>query len=336
MSKRNPTVRQAHRTRPPLERMLHIHSALQEGRLPNASDLSRQLEVSTRSILRDVEFMRDRLELPIEYDQRRFGFYYTQEVSAFPSVKISEGELFALVVAEKALQQYRGTTFEKPLLSAFKKMSDMLPDTISLNMNNWNDSISFRTTAEPIANLEAFDQLSQATSRREQLKLGYRKPGSQTPEQRLIDPYHLANVNGEWYLFAYDHLRKAIRTFVPARIVWIEKTGRTFERNPKFSVQQELRNSFGVHSGKAQIKVVIQFNDTVADYIREKKWHRSQKLRNLADGGVDLELVLSSLVEIERWILGWGGNARVIEPKELASNIRAAAARLSRSHSDPG
>src|SRR3954468_17160355 len=176
--------------------MLHIHPALQAGKFPNATELGKDLEVSSRSIARDLDFMRDRLELPIEYNAAKFGYYYSEEVGAFPSLKISEGELFALVVAEKALQQYRGTTFEKPLLSAFKKMSDMLPDTISLNLNNWNDSISFRTTAEPIANLEAFDQLSQATSRREQLKLGYRKPGSQTPEQRLIDPYHLANVNG--------------------------------------------------------------------------------------------------------------------------------------------
>ena len=44
--------------------MLQIHQALQSGGYPNATTLARQLEVSTKSIHRDLEFMRDRLELP--------------------------------------------------------------------------------------------------------------------------------------------------------------------------------------------------------------------------------------------------------------------------------
>src|SRR5450759_3668216 len=93
-------------SRPPLERMVRIHQALQSGKFPNASTLARELEVSTKSIHRDLEFMRDRLDLPIEYDSHRVGYHYTEEVNAFPTMQITEGELFALIVAEKALQQY--------------------------------------------------------------------------------------------------------------------------------------------------------------------------------------------------------------------------------------
>ena len=125
--------------------MLRIHQALQAGRYPNATALAGELEVSTKSIHRDLEFMRDRLELPLEFDPRRNGYHYTQEVSGFPTLQITEGELFALLVAEKALQQYRGTSFEKPLLSAFKKMAASLPDTVSLNLAEWESTISFRT-----------------------------------------------------------------------------------------------------------------------------------------------------------------------------------------------
>jgi predicted DNA-binding transcriptional regulator YafY len=324
--------REAGATRPPLARMLHIHSAVQSGKFPNCSDLAQQLEVSTRSVARDIEFMRDRLNLPLLYHDIRHGFFYDGEVGAFPSLTVSEGELFALVVAEKALQQYRGTSFEKPLLSAFQKISQSLPDTISLNLNSWDDSISFRTSTEQVLNLGIFDTLARATARRERMIIFYRKPGRKTGEARAIDPYHLANINGEWFLFAYDHLRKDIRTFVPARIEKIEKTGETFERDSSFSIQDELRSSFGVHSGRSKIKVLIRFNDLVADYIREKKWHASQKLRDLTNGGVELELVLSSLVEIERWVLSWGGNAKVIGPRELAANIRAAATKIAAAH----
>jgi hypothetical protein len=134
--------------------MLRIHQAVSSGRFPNASTLAREIEVASKTIHRDIEFMRDRLNLPIEFDSRRNGYGYTEEVGAFPTLQITEGELFALVVAEKALQQYRGTSFEKPLLSAIKKMEQALPDTISLNLADMVQTISFRTRAEPILDLK--------------------------------------------------------------------------------------------------------------------------------------------------------------------------------------
>ena len=310
--------------------MLRIHQAVQAGKFPNASILARDLEVSTKSIQRDIEFMRDRLELPIEYDGARFGYHYTGEVSSFPTMQITEGELVALVIAEKALEQYRGTQFEKPLLSAIRKIEQSLPDTISLNLADIERTISFRTRAEPILNLETFDALAKATARRRQLELNYRKAGSRQSELRLVDPYHLANINGEWYLFAYDHARKDIRTFVPARVQSVKQTGKIFARPEKFSLEKRLRDSFGVHSGQGKYDVVLRFNARAADLVREKKWHESQQLRNLKGGGAELRLKLSSLVEIERWVLSWGGDAVVVKPRELAEAVKLAAKRILR------
>jgi proteasome accessory factor B len=248
------------KSRPPLARMMQIHQTLQSGKFPNCTTLARQLEVSTKSIQRDLDFMRYRLELPIEFNYLRNGYHYTAEVTSFPTLQITEGELFALLVAEKALQQYRGTNFEKPLLSAFKKMASSLPDAVSLNFADWEQSISFVTRAEPILNLEVFDALAQATARHEQLEIHYRKPGQSSAEKRVVDPYHLANINGEWFLFAFDHGRKDIRTFVPSRIKAVRNTGRKFVRPAKFSLQKRLRDSFGVHSGAGEFQVVLRFN----------------------------------------------------------------------------
>jgi len=314
-------------SRPPLERMLRIHQTLQAGGFPNASKLAVEAEVSTKTIHRDIEFMRDRLNLPIAYDAAQFGYHYTGEVNGFPSMQITEGEIFALVVAEKALQQYRGTSFEKPLLSAIKKMEQALPDTISLNLADIEQTISFRTRAEPILNLEIFDSLARAVAQRQQLELHYRKPGHPA-EKRLVDAYHLANINGEWYLFAYDHARMDLRTFVPARIQSVKPTGKTFERTQKFSLENRLRDSFGVHSGEGEFNVVIRFNDRAADYIREKKWHPSQTLRELKGGGAELKMKLSSLAEVQRWVLSWGGDAAVLKPGELVEAVKQSAKKI--------
>lgn len=304
---------------------MRIHQALQSGKFPNASSLAAEIEVTSKTIHRDIEFMRDRMNLPIQFNAAHNGYFYNGEVSAFPTLQITEGELFALVVAEKALQQYRGTSFERPLLSAIKKMEQSLPDTISLNLADVGQAISFRTRVEPILDLKIFDALARAVAQRQQLEMSYRKPGEGKPEARIVDPYHLANINGEWFLFAFDHARKDIRKFVPARIQSVKPTGKTFERAKKFSLEKELRDSFGVHSGEGQYDVVIRFNARAADYIREKKWHESQRLQPMKNGGVELHLKLSSLIEIERWVLSWGGDAKVIKPRELAEAVRQSA-----------
>jgi proteasome accessory factor B len=314
-------------SRPPLERMLQIHQALEVGKYPNATTLAQELEVTSKTIHRDIEFMRDRLNLPLAFDRVRNGFFYEGKVGAFPTMQITEGELFALVVAERALQQYRGTSFEKPLLSALKKMAEKLPENIAFNFADIEHTISFRTRAEPILDLKIFDALAKAVAQRKQLQLHYRKPG-QKAEPRVVDPYHLANINGEWFLFAFDHVRKDIRTFAPARIESAALTGKTFERSQKFSLEKRLRDSFGVHAGEGKFEVVIRFAPRAADFIREKKWHPSQTLRDLKNGGAELTMKLSSLGEVERWVLSWGGEAQVIQPRELAAAVRLAAQKI--------
>src|SRR6476646_9333371 len=111
-------------SRPPLARMMQLHAQLQARKFPNCRKLAHELEVSTKTIQRDIDFMRDQLGLPIEYDQLHFGFIYTEPVTSFPNIEVSEGEVVALFVAQKVLEQYRGTSFEKPLRTAFEKITE--------------------------------------------------------------------------------------------------------------------------------------------------------------------------------------------------------------------
>jgi predicted DNA-binding transcriptional regulator YafY len=74
--------------------------------------------------------------------------------------------------------------------------------------------------------------------------------------------------------------------------------------------------------------VILHFNARAADYIREKKWHESQELRELKNGELELKMKLSSLREVERWVLSWGGEAKVIKPRALAESVKAAAQKI--------
>ena len=149
-------------SRPPLERMMRLHQKLIAGDFPNCRKLADELEVSTKTIQRDIDFMRDRLGLPIEYDQLKFGFVYTEAVTSFPNIEVSQGEVIALFVAQKALEQYRGTSFEKPLRSAFQKITDGLKDRIGFQWGDVDSAISFRGLGTSIADLELFEVVSRA------------------------------------------------------------------------------------------------------------------------------------------------------------------------------
>ena len=89
--------------------MKYIYERLKTQRRPNCSVLAKALEVSPKTVQRDIDFMRYQLDLPIEYDQVRHGFFFSGEVTHFPTVHITEAELVALLVARKALEQYADT-----------------------------------------------------------------------------------------------------------------------------------------------------------------------------------------------------------------------------------
>src|SRR5262249_61808827 len=99
LSTRRPPVLHS---RPPLERMMRMHERLKAGRYPNCRKLAGELEVSTKTVQRDIDFMRYRLGLPIEYDTLHFCFYYTEPVSTFPNIRISEAQLVSAYIAQES------------------------------------------------------------------------------------------------------------------------------------------------------------------------------------------------------------------------------------------
>jgi len=308
-------------SRPPLARMMQLHAQLQARKFPNCRKLAHELEVSEKTIQRDIEFMRYQLGLPIEYDQLHFGFVYTEPVTSFPNIQVSEGEIVALFVAQKALQQYRGTPFERPLRAAFGKIEHGLKDRISFSWSDLDAAISFRTVGQSQADLEVFEVLSHAVLDSSEVEFGYRKLRGTATEKRRVRPYHLGCVDNQWYLFAFDLARQQLRTFALPRIREPRRTGARFHRRANFSIGKFLDSSFGVFQSDGRTTVRIRFQPFAAQLVRERVWHHSQKVKELREGRLELQLQLGSLEEIERWVLSWGDQAEVLEPAKLRQRL---------------
>ena len=310
-------------SRPPLARMIKIHELLQTKGRSSCPILASELEVSAKTVQRDIDFMRDQMGLPIEYDVSAHGFYYTRKVVQFPTMKISEGELVALSVARKALAQYHGTPFERPLRDAFEKLTSGLRDQIHFAWGSDLDStISFRAAGHTMGDLSTFETASLGVRQNEELEFAYRKLGSEAEEIRRVQPLHLACIDNQWYLFGLDLGRGGkVRTFALTRIARLRNTGQSFERPEGFSLDEHLADSFGVFSSPEAQLLRLRFDAFSARLICERQWHASQHITPLSDGGLELSMRVGISPEIDRWILGWGEHVEVIEPATLRASI---------------
>lgn len=312
-------------SRPPLARMMRIHEMLQDGRQTNCTKLARVLEVSTKTAMRDLAFMRDQLGLPTEYNPQTFSWRYTHSVTNFPTVQVSEGELLALLVAQKALEPYKGTPYHDQLAHAFEKLSAGMNDRVSFSPSGSGQNVSFHHAGLGKADLKLFEKLAKAVNEQFEIQFTYRKPGQKGGEVRSVQPYHLANRENSWYLVGFDLERKALRNYAVGRMTGIVLTARKFARPSDFSPEKHFGKAFGAFVGSGDYRVVVRFAAAVADQVRERFWHESQEAAELPDGRVEFTVQLGGLDEILRWVLGWGEHAEVIAPDELRKLVRAKA-----------
>jgi proteasome accessory factor B len=317
-------------SRPPLYRFQEIFHAIKTGRYPNRTQLARTIEVTTKTIQRDIDYMRYQLNLPIEFDYARGGYYFTKPITELPLFQLTESELVSIFVAQKALEAYKGTAFEQPLRTAFQKLQAAGKGAgVSISWEDFDSGISFRLFDAYLPDATIFSEIAKAIGNEQIVEFGYKKLEAKTFEKRVVEPWHLACVSGQWYLLGYDPSRGARRIFVLGRMQKASATGRAFSK-PKpgdKDIQQLFENSFQIwQSENARLEhIALRFSGRAAQLVRERSWHASQRLQELADGDLEVVLTLNSLEEIVPWILSWGRQCEVIRPAKLRKKVSSLA-----------
>ena len=157
-TKNPPAASRTGSTRRPLERILRIHERVHRGRYPNCSQIAGELETSRKTIQRDINFMRDELELPIEYDEIRHGYHYTRPVSEFPFLRTTAEDLVALIVARNALRHMSDTPLVASLRSSFQRLQQGMQDRISIPWSDIDQAFSVRARGITQRDLSAFEK----------------------------------------------------------------------------------------------------------------------------------------------------------------------------------
>lgn len=298
-----------------------IHDEIKKNTYPDVNKLAEKLESSIRTIYRDIAFLRDSIGAPLEYHKQKGGYYYTEPTWELPGIIFTEQELLALLVAKHAVLHYTGVPYGKHLNEAFRKIMERLPSEKIPNTMEIEDNISFRFGACREFDPEILDTVAKALKNKKQIKIRYYSAGSDKETVRTVEPYHLDNLRGDWYLIGLCRLRNDIRIFCINRIKECSLLKSSFTIDPNFSYQDIISESFGILMSDEPVEIVMRFWNLEARLARERKWHPQQVIEELNDGSILIKLKVKCLEEVKRIILSCGKDVEVIEPAFLREEI---------------
>ena len=313
------------RSKSQFTRLLERDRRIRGGQYPNCLTVAADWEVSQKTVQRDVDYLRDQCGAPIVYDRDRKGFRYEDSTWMLPSIIMSEGELVAVLLASRMMDQYRGTPLASQLERLFDKLSALLPEKISVKPELLYTRFTFTAPPSRPIHPDTWTAIIRGLLTQQALKIVYRpfdQKRSREGKTSMVNPYHVANLQGEWYLFGTHRGHSDVRQFAIARIEKTAVTGERFELPPDFDPKALLGATFGRFVGGKAQTVRLLFEKEVADWVTERQWHPAQVIHRRKTGAVELQIPATGLFEVQRWVLSWGHCVKVLGPADLRRMVQ--------------
>jgi proteasome accessory factor B len=313
-------------TRAGIERIFRMVSLLQNasesGKKITCSTMQEEFQVDRATILRDIAFIRDRLEMDMDWDARE-GTYVIEENSKFlPPMELQEKDYLLLSFLQQCLLAYESTELGQEMLASFERMFGIF--TGSRNWDNWSKTVHFRFADKPpttTRELKVFNILDRAVRDKKVVEFDYKSPKNAPPKHKAIQPHLMVMNHGRWYFYGTDTATRRLTPLAFVRVSNLKATSQKFTEEPAKHPRDLIKYSFGsVISTDAPEEVV--------ERLKESVWHPNQKLEDLAGGRARLTLRLSSTLEIQPWILGWGPKVKVLAPESLVESISTSARKM--------
>ena len=305
-------------------RLLRLLAASSEGLA--LRELASQLEVSPKTILRDLQLFQ-RTGFPVLEVVGSHGVKHWRLGPAGGEIPLgfTFDEALAMVLGWKSLQGLGGTLIAEAAERAFQKLRAAFNPRVLRYLDKMRDQFrdsDFGVT-EYGPHAEILDQLMIAIEERRVVFIAYRSQRATEPVTYDVHPYRLQRHQGSLYLVGYKPLDDAVRTWRVDRIERADVEQMPFTVPADLDLDARFAGSLGIYEGHEDIGVLVRFRPPAARFVQEKKWHSSQRLTPQRDGSLLAELRLSSTAELKPWILGFGSAAEVLEPESLRAELAA-------------
>lgn len=307
-----------------LIRLRRLCAEIQRRRFPNKAELAKALEMSVRTMQRDLAELRDYYQAPLKFDREKNGFYFSDPKWQLPPITLTEGELLSFFIAERMLRRLSAATEVQLVRGALANLATLLPHEVSVDLASLEQAVSF--APEPVADVspEVLRRLTEAATHRETLYIEYFSPRNNERTEREVNVLLVHNWIGEWYAICWDLGKQAYRDFHAGRISHIARTRRHFEPPPDWDREAYLKRGFGMFRGGKDVTVEIEFDAYQARYARERKFHETEKRKQLKDGRlrITFETTEAALEQVARWLMQYGEHAQAIRPVQLKEIMR--------------
>lgn len=307
-----------------MDRLLSIVLELQSREWTRAEELAAQFEVSKRTIYRDMQALSEAGVPIVAVTGQGYGL---MEGYFLPPLNFTADEALMLILGGDYMAQNFDAQYRVAADSASAKIEAVLPQHLGENVAYLRKNIRFFVSSAPHATdtFEPLKQLRRAVIERRRVRLTYTKrfgeDESSPASTRDVDPYSLARLAMDWYLLGFCHLRQDFRVFRLARIDGLTILPQTFARSPEF--QPDWMNP----SGAPHVVVTVLFKAKVARWVHESNTYYTVEAEETADGLL-VTIFVRDEREVLQWLLGWGGNVRVLEPESLCQMLLDEAKRV--------
>jgi proteasome accessory factor B len=291
-------------------RILKLITILQSGRSYSVDELAEELEVSRRTVFRDLNML-ELAHIPYYFDRDRQTYRINQHFFLSP-VNLSLTEALTLLLAAKRQNQ----SVLRPMAAASQraalKLESVLPQAVREYLGELLEHVN--VVHKPVARQEGlegtFDQVLSAIGERRVCRLVYLSFYDKKQVIVVVEPLRLLFVGRAWYLVAWSRQHKQRRTFKLGRMKKLTLLKEQFAPRP-----DESANDFGdawamIPEGKLY-DVHLHFSPTVAGNVAEVAWHHSQQVQWREDGSLDFRARVDGLGEILWWVLGYGDMVKV-------------------------
>jgi proteasome accessory factor B len=310
-----------------LHRVLKIITLLQTRRYYSVGDLAGELEVSKRTVHRDLNML-ELAGVPFYYDHGRRG-YVIQQTYWLPPINLDLEEALSLIAVAAAAGDEGAVPLLDKASDAARKIESQLPAAIRAAVGQTVAGLVVRRA--PVARHQglegAYQTVRRAVAERHVLRGRYISFHEKRQIDVTIEPYWLVFHERAWYVIGRCCRNDDTRTFKLGRFVELRDLGATFKA-PALTLEAHLGNAWRFMPEGREYDVLLRFSRLVAANVAEVQWHRTQKVIWEDEGTALFEARVDGLGEIYWWILGYGDQVEVLKPKALRERVRQAAEKM--------
>lgn len=289
--------------------------------------LMEELEVSRATLKRDLDYLKDRLGAPIEYDRfvngYRFGQTYRgQARHELPGLWFDERELYSLLMAHQLLAELDTdgviSRHLQPLLDRIHQMLGRSEGDAKALLKR----VRIVSPARRPVPTQWFERVGEALMQRRRLHLRYLTRGRGEVSERDVSPQRLVYYRNTWYLDAWCHSRERLLRFALDAVEDAALLDTRAREVPVRQLEGEMDAGYGIYAGGERAWATLVFEPRAALWVSREEWHPEQQSRWRDDGRFELRLPFADETELAMDVMRHGDEVEVVAPAGLRERVR--------------